>query len=56
MAKPLTPTPAVKGKQATKIQNELRRGTPDTEQRIRQIDRADRLFKLINDRNSSKRV
>jgi len=45
MAKPITATPAVTGDAAKRIQEEIRRGTPDTPQRIETIRRADEVYR-----------
>ena len=44
MAKPITATPPVTGEAARRIQEELRRGTPDTPERVATIRRADEVF------------
>lgn len=45
MAKPITATPPVTGQEARKIQEEIRRGTPDTPKRVETIRRADEVFR-----------
>ena len=44
MAKPITATPPVTGEAARRIQEELRRGTPNTPERVATIRRADEVF------------
>jgi hypothetical protein len=44
MAQPITATPPVKGEAAKIIQEEIRRGTPNTPERIATIRRADQVF------------
>jgi hypothetical protein len=48
MAKPIQATPIIYGKDAEKILDEIKNGTPDTLQRIEFIRRADELFKKIS--------
>jgi hypothetical protein len=50
MAKPISATPVVKGKDAELIQRELVRGTPDTPQRVQWMRDSDNLFKRVNER------
>lgn len=44
MAKPISATPVIKGKDAERIVREMERGTPDTPLRVRLIERADELY------------
>ena len=44
MAKPIKATPVVKGKDAVRILEEMRHGTPGTPQRVETIRRADRVY------------
>lgn len=44
MAKPIKETPVVRGKDAVRILEEMRNGTPDTRKRIETIQRADRVY------------
>ncbi|MFG0253043.1 MAG: hypothetical protein ACF8NJ_09245 [Phycisphaerales bacterium JB038] len=45
MAKPIKPTPPVRGKDASKIRKEMREGTPNTEKRVTTIRRADEVYR-----------
>jgi hypothetical protein len=45
MAKPMSPTPEVKGRIARQIRKELRNGTPNTKKRIETITRAVEVFR-----------
>ena len=49
MAKPIKATPPVKGAAARRIQEEIRRGTPNTQQRVETIRRADAVFRRSTD-------
>lgn len=52
MAKPIQPTPPVKGKDAERILNEMRHGTPDTPKRVETIRRADEVFRRANQQSA----
>jgi hypothetical protein len=52
MAKPLTPTPVIKGKAAEKIRQELTHGTPTTPKRLQQIRLADEVYRRVSMRRS----
>lgn len=44
MAKPIAATPVVKGRDAVRILEEMRNGTPNTPKRVETIRRADKVF------------
>jgi hypothetical protein len=44
MAKPITVTPVISGAHATKIANEMKVGTPQSPQRTKLLQDADRAF------------
>jgi hypothetical protein len=45
MAKPITPTPVIKGKAAKRIMKEVREGTPRTPEREATLQRAKQVFR-----------
>ena len=45
MAKPITTTPTIKGKDAERIAQEIRRGTPNTPARERMIRESDCVYR-----------
>ena len=55
MAKPISSTPPVKGRDAERIQREMRLGTPDTPQRVQTIREADAIYRRIQERNLADR-
>jgi len=53
MAKPISPTPPVTGRDAERIQREIIRGTPDTPQRVQTIRDADAIFQRVQERRQA---
>lgn len=49
MAKPIRETPVVRGKDARRILEEMRKGTPNTFKRIETIRRADRVYQSASE-------
>ena len=52
MANPIKATPVVRGKDATRILEEMRNGTPDTPKRIETIRRADSVYRRAAPRHN----
>lgn len=55
MAKPIKPTPTVKGRAAERILKEMRQGTPNTPKRIETIRRADQVYSRAMRRGTQER-
>ena len=52
MARPIKETPVVRGKAASRIIEEMRRGTPDTPKRVATIRRADSVYQRASPRHN----
>ena len=55
MAKPITATPVVTGKDAEIIRREIREGTPNTPERVQWMRESVNLYREINERSQTPR-
>jgi len=56
MAKPISATPVIKGKDADRIAHEIRHGTPNTPERVRMIREADAIYGRHSQRQGRERI
>jgi hypothetical protein len=56
MAKPITATPVIKGRDAERIAHEIERGTPNTPTRIKMIREADCIYARYSQNQGQDRV
>ena len=56
MAKPISATPVIKGKDAERIAHEIRHGTPNTPERVRMIREADSIYARYSQKQGRERT